>query len=601
MKSFNTYIAEAVSEDKLKHLTHAEEHVIKSGAEGYKHAVRTLHAVHQAIQGNPSPAHITSKYDGSPSIVFGHHPTTGKFFVASKSAFNVSPKLNYTPEDIEANHGHAPGLVDKLKEGLKHLPKVAPARGIYQGDVMHSGAKDVKKVGDEYHFKPQLITYTTPKGSAEGRKISASKFGVVVHTQYKGNDFETMKAHFKPDADKSFKQHSDVHVIHPSVDPTDAHLTPADSKKFQQHLDAAEAAHQKLARHYDKIEPHSELLNRYVNRTVDDGSTPNHGDYSKFVDARAAKDIEKLKSEKGKAAREAAHKLTQQQLKQNKQHFDNFFDVHNNVAAAKDVLVHALQPATEKFGTKVDDQKVKGEGTVVTVDGRPTKLVDRAEFSRLNRLAHAPKKEESKEDSPTDKPADKPDTAVMSMAFGRMNPPTAGHLKVADKVKSVAKKFNAQHVIIASHSTDSKKNPLSPEKKVKHLKRAFGEDTKIVAATKDQPTILHHAATLSAKGIKHLHVVAGSDRVKETKTLLDKYNDKKSAHGHYKFDSITVHSSGERDPDAEGTTGISGTKMRQLAAQGDFKTFAKHASPKMSHEHKLELYNDVRTGMGIKQ
>jgi hypothetical protein len=78
------------------------------------------------------------KYDGSPSIVFGHHPKTGKFFVASKSAFNKNPKINYTHKDIEKHHGHAPGLVSKLKTALTHLPKVAPKHGVYQGDVMHT-------------------------------------------------------------------------------------------------------------------------------------------------------------------------------------------------------------------------------------------------------------------------------------------------------------------------------------------------------------------------------------------------------------------------------------------------------------------------------
>lgn len=74
----------------------------------------------------------------SPSIVFGHHPKTGKFFVASKSAFNKNPKINYTEKDIDRNHGHAPGLSSKLKSALKHFPKVTPKKGIYQGDLMYT-------------------------------------------------------------------------------------------------------------------------------------------------------------------------------------------------------------------------------------------------------------------------------------------------------------------------------------------------------------------------------------------------------------------------------------------------------------------------------
>ena len=241
MIPFQSFLTEAAaSEDKLKHLEHAEDHPINAGAEGYQHAIKTLHSVHHAMQGKPSEAHITTKFDGSPSIIFGHHPTTGRFFVATKSAFNKDPKINYTNEDIEANHGHAPGLVEKLKEGLKHLPKVAPNKGVYQGDVMHSGARDVEKKNGEYHFKPNTITYTTPQASPEGQKIAKSKFGVVVHTQYKGRDMESMKANFKPDAEKTFKQDSDVHVVHPNVDATQAHMTDKDHKEFLQHMDAAE-------------------------------------------------------------------------------------------------------------------------------------------------------------------------------------------------------------------------------------------------------------------------------------------------------------------------------------------------------------------------
>lgn len=607
MKNFSVFLNEAVaSDDKLKHLTHAEEHIFNAGASGYAHATKTLHAVHQAMQGKPSAAHITVKYDGSPSIVFGHHPTNGKFFVASKSAFNVNPKINYTNEDIEANHGHAPGLVEKLKQGLKHLPKVAPNRGVYQGDVMHSGARDVKKVGGDYHFKPQLITYTTPQNSLEGRKIADSKFGVAVHTQYKGNDLESMKATFKPDAEKAFKQHADVHVLHPTIDPTQSQFSAADSKKFQEHMDAAEAAHAKIGGNYSKFEPHAETLKMYVNRTVDDGSTPSHEGYKKFLTQRAEKDIDKLKSDKGKAARKAAHDLAIKQLDQNKKHFNNLFDTHNHIAAAKNVLVHALHPATQKFGTEVDGQKVKGEGTVVTVDGKPTKLVDRAEFSRLNRLAFESKKKaaeaEKAKAAEQPKAEEQPQEKHGVVAFGRMNPPTEGHVAVANKVLDVAKKHNADaHTIVLSHTQNAKKDPLSPDQKVRHALRAFPAGTHVIAATKDKPTILHHAAEMYKRGITHLHVVGGSDRQKEYQTLLDKYNGVKSAHGHYNFKSITVHSSGQRDPDAEGVSGISATKMRDLAAKGDKKTFIANAPKNMQPKHKEELYNDVRKGMNINE
>jgi hypothetical protein len=121
MMQFNLYLTEA-SEEKLTHLEHAEDHVINDGMEGFAHAYHNLEDVKDQVNGKKNKTKIATKYDGSPSIVFGHHPETGAFFVASKSVFNKDPKLNYTPEDIEKNHGHAPGLVQKLKQALEHLP-----------------------------------------------------------------------------------------------------------------------------------------------------------------------------------------------------------------------------------------------------------------------------------------------------------------------------------------------------------------------------------------------------------------------------------------------------------------------------------------------
>jgi hypothetical protein len=182
--------------------------------------------------------------------------------------------------------------------------------------------------------------------------------------------------------------------------------------------------------------------------------------------------------------------------------------------------------------------------------------------------------------------------------FGRMNPITAGHEAVVNKLHSVAKENNASHSLVLSHSQDDKKNPLSGIQKVKHAKRAFPK-TNVSTSSKDKPTILHHASDLQKQGVTHLHVVAGSDRQQAMKDLLDKYNGQQGSHGHYNFKSITVHSSGERDPDSEGTSGMSASKMREHAASGNKTEFHKGAASTMSSKHKDAMYNDVRKGMNI--
>ena len=184
------------------------------------------------------------------------------------------------------------------------------------------------------------------------------------------------------------------------------------------------------------------------------------------------------------------------------------------------------------------------------------------------------------------------------MAFGRMNPPTTGHLKLIDKVREVASKHKTKPTVVVSHSQDAKKNPLSGDQKVKHLKR-YSPGTHFETSSKEHPTIMHHAAKLHAQGADHLHVIAGSDRVKEMHSLLHKYNGVKAGHGYYNFKKITVHSAGHRDPDAEGAEGMSGTKMREHAKNNDFSSFRQGVPHHVKDEHARELMKDVRKGMGL--
>jgi predicted ABC-type ATPase len=185
------------------------------------------------------------------------------------------------------------------------------------------------------------------------------------------------------------------------------------------------------------------------------------------------------------------------------------------------------------------------------------------------------------------------------LAFGRMNPITSGHEKLVNKVKDVAREVGGSHHIVLSHSQDAKKNPLSATQKVKHAKRAF-PGTNFSSSSKESPNFLTQAADLHKKGVSHLHVVGGSDRVKEFHDTLHRYNG--SGEGKlFNFKKITVHSAGERDPDAEGVSGMSASKMRGHAQSGNFNEFKKGVPSSMSHPHAKELYNDVRKGMRINE
>lgn len=188
-------------------------------------------------------------------------------------------------------------------------------------------------------------------------------------------------------------------------------------------------------------------------------------------------------------------------------------------------------------------------------------------------------------------------TKKVVFAFGRMNPPTTGHEKLVHKVKAIAKAEGATHHIVLSHTQDAKKNPLSVEDKVKHAKRMF-PGTNISGASKEHPTMIHHLKKMHQDGVTHVTVVAGSDRTDEYKRLLNTYNGT-HAKAEYNFKHINVVSAGHRDPDAEGTTGMSASKMREHAKNNDLGSFKKGLPSKTSHEHAKELFDDTRKGMKL--
>jgi len=177
--------------------------------------------------------------------------------------------------------------------------------------------------------------------------------------------------------------------------------------------------------------------------------------------------------------------------------------------------------------------------------------------------------------------------------LGRFQPFTKGHQEVINKLKSVADEHNAIPHIVASHSEGTAKDPLPVKAKVRYLKLVAPEGTKVSSSSKEAPTFLHTAAKLHSQGYKHLVMVAGSDRTSEYESKLKKYNNVAAAHGHYNFKSIKVVSAGQRDPDAEGVEGMSGTKMRAHARAGEMKQF-KSGLPKALHPHAEEIANHIK-------
>ena len=189
------------------------------------------------------------------------------------------------------------------------------------------------------------------------------------------------------------------------------------------------------------------------------------------------------------------------------------------------------------------------------------------------------------------------DTAVFT--FGRFNPPTIGHEKVIDAVaKEQGKNPGAPMYVFPSHSNDPKRNPLPHALKVAYMKKMFRKYAKNITVSKAR-NIFEVATFLHDKGHRAIVMVVGSDRVAEFDRLLNEYNGVQGRHGYYGFDNIEVKSAGERDPDAEGVEGMSASKMRAAAVEGDLDSF-KQGVPS-SFKDVEKLYKDVRKNMGIRE
>ena len=180
----------------------------------------------------------------------------------------------------------------------------------------------------------------------------------------------------------------------------------------------------------------------------------------------------------------------------------------------------------------------------------------------------------------------------IAFAFGRFNPPTIGHEKLINKVKSVP---TNDYKIYLSRSEDPKKNPLSPRDKLSIMKKMFPSHARNIEINRTN-MVLDIATELYNKGYTDITMVAGSDRVREFEGILKKYNGVKSRHGLYDFNTINVVSAGERDPDAEGATGMSASKMRAAAAKGDLKSFEKGLPSGVDAE---DIMKQVRKGMRL--
>ena len=183
---------------------------------------------------------------------------------------------------------------------------------------------------------------------------------------------------------------------------------------------------------------------------------------------------------------------------------------------------------------------------------------------------------------------------TLTIAFGRFNPPTTGHEKLLDTVASSSD--DNDYMIVPSRSQDKKKNPLDPDTKVAVMQKMFPKHKDKIVNDKNNRTIFDVLKKAHTDGYANVRILGGADRVKEFEKLTGDYNGKL-----YNFDNVEVMSAGARDPDSDDVTGMSASKQRKAAAEGDIKAFMKGVPKSLSQKDAEELFKKIRTAMNVKE
>ena len=388
---------------KNTHLEHLEDSILLDGGKGAKDAFMFLDELARVFStaGNNNMK-ITTKWDGAPAVFCGLYPGTSRFFVGTKSIFNVGAKINFNDADVDKNHGHAPGLASKLKDCLKYLPALK-IKGVAQGDLLFTDDKKKAKVNNQdcILFQPNTITYCIPKEDELYDKAWEAKLGVVFHTQYVGDSIQNMRAKFGYDVSQ-LTTSNDVLVLSAETGELGKDFL-LDKSEKKELITIRNSSSKLVANKFlDLMAEHNAgkdqlvvgtrlkiFFNKYIREGTKMGTSKQVlSEFKEYFRSEVQKAADKLKTPKGKAA-----KLTKlydglDLIDKCQKELINTIDLYKNLQMAKDMFVHKLEKG-ERFGTFLRTDTgydiTAPEGYVAITEGeKAVKLVDRLSFSTAN-------------------------------------------------------------------------------------------------------------------------------------------------------------------------------------------------------------------------
>ena len=397
MKKFNNFLVE----QKNTHMEHIEDLVFNEGVTGTRKAIFFLRDLRNMLAGNTKEGVTTTvKWDGAPAVFVGIDPSDGQFFVAKKGIFNKNPKVYKTPEDVKADTSG--DLQDKLLIALSEFSKLGIKSGVYQGDLMFTKGDVSTETYDGqkyYTFQPNTIVYAVPTNTPLGKQIARAKIGVVWHTTYTGNSFESMKASFGQNIVDNFK--SVASIWQDDATYTDvsgkATFTKDETADVTAHISNAGRLFQKTpAGLLNAFSENPDLLARtkvFMNSLVRDGQVMNPRNAPKqLMNALAdyyKKQIDDKKTEKSKQAwTEKRNDVMKVFTDYRMNDFQNLFMLINELVNAKNMIINKMNEAgaLKTFVRTKDGFRVTGQEGFVAIDkiGNAVKIVDRLEFSKAN-------------------------------------------------------------------------------------------------------------------------------------------------------------------------------------------------------------------------
>ena len=592
---------------KNLHLEHLEDDIVNLGSKGAAQSIAFVEAMYDMLKGDAtSPVNVTVKWDGAPAIVAGRDPETGLFFVATKhAAFAKDMRLGYTEELIDLYYAGKGSLITTLKTAYRELKDLG-IREVLQGDIMFT--PEIKKYqmldGENcVTFKPNTIVYAVPNTDPLYETIQRANIGIVFHTTYVGSGpVNELSASFG--ADVSQYQSSTAWIQDARYQDVSGTLTltSSEQKIVKTILARIKTNSRTLTRFLDMLASTdgdfgiAYLLKIFINKLIRE-TTPvtakSMSGFQKFCIERIVAKQQTLKTTSGQAKYDGLKVEINDFFKKHMVQLRTLFTLYEDFITVKNIFVQKLnnsQSIKTFLETEQGFRVTNPEGYVaINKKGKAVKLVNRLEFSSANFNAVKDWK------SPAPAPITVPESVqlrTLVFAFGRMNPPTIGHKKLVDKVVSLAKQEKCDHLIVISHSQNKKTDPLDPDTKLQFAQQMF-PGVNITTSSSLKPNFFKFLEDFNNK-YDRIIFVAGSDRVPEYKLKLSAYQGKI-----YTFKVIDVVSAGERDPDAEGATGISASKMRQFARDNDYKKFKQGVPRTLTESDTKSLMQYVRNGLGL--